>query len=402
MIMLRRHLAIPGLTIALALLACTLSTPIEVGAPAATVEIPTALPAATSVPPTRMAGASPSVLPGDIDLAALYAKVSPGVVTIWNFADLGTPHDPTIPAGQGSGFVIDTDGHIVTNVHVIDGASEIEVDFPSGVRTWATLVGTDTDSDVAVLKVDLPAEQLTPIPLGDSDQVNVGDFAVAIGNPFGLSGTMTIGIVSAVGRTLDSEHASPGGQPFTAGDIIQTDAAINPGNSGGPLINLQGEVVGINRAIRTETFTVSGDAANSGVGFAVPINIVRRVAPALIANGRYDYSYLGISSLDQQRMNLKILEAIGLPDNATGAYVTCVTPGGPADRAGVIGASSCDQGVLQAGGDLIIAVDGKPVLQFGDMLSYLINHTSVGQEITLTIIRNGKEVEVPLKLTARP
>jgi len=345
---------------------------------------------------------SPASAPTDADLAALYAKVSPGVVTIWNFADLGPPHSDTAPAGQGSGFVIDKNGHIVTNQHVVAGAQEIEIDFPSGIKTWAELVAVDPDSDLALLKVDLPADSLTPLPLGDSDLVRVGERVVAIGNPFGLSGTMTSGIVSALGRTLDSEHASPGGQPFSAGDIIQTDAAINPGNSGGPLLNLQGEVIGVNRAIRTESFTVSGDAASSGVGFAVPVNIIRRVVPALIADGNYTYPYLGVSSLDEQQLNLKILELLGLPEAASGAYVTCVTSGGPADRAGVRGAGSCDSANLAPGGDLIIAVDGVRVHQFGELLSYLLNHASVGQQVVLKVLRGDRELEIPVTLGPRP
>jgi 2-alkenal reductase len=290
----------------------------------------------------------------------------------------------------------------VTNQHVVAGAEEIEVDFSSGLKAWANLIAVDPDSDLALLKVDVPADSLAPLPLGDSDLVSVGDRVVAIGNPFGLSGTMTSGIVSALGRTLDSEHAAPGGQPFSAGDIIQTDAAINPGNSGGPLLNLQGEVIGVNRAIRTESFTVSGDAANSGVGFAVPVNIVRRVVPALIADGSYTYPYLGVSSLDQQQLNLKVLEVLGLPGDSSGAYVTCVTPGGPADRAGVRGAGTCDSANLVPGGDLITAVDGVRVRHFGDLLSYLLEHTAVGQQVVLTIRRGSQELSVPVTLGPRP
>ncbi|GAF80607.1 unnamed protein product, partial [marine sediment metagenome] len=219
------------------------------------------------------------------DLTNLYQHINPGVVTIWRYDIVGSGHDQSFPTGQGSGFVIDLEGHIITNLHVIDGADEIEVDFPSGLKVWAELMGTDPDSDLAVLKVNVPEKELVPLPLGDSDKVRVGDFVVAIGNPFGLSGSMTIGIISAIGRTLDSENPAPGGGRFAAGDIIQTDAAINPGNSGGPLINMHGEVIGVNRAIRSESFTVRGDIANSGVGFAIPINILRQVVPKIIENG---------------------------------------------------------------------------------------------------------------------
>lgn len=383
-------------------LACSVGLPTALTI-AGTPTIPTTNSSApASIAPTIPASVAPASAQTTADLAALYAQVSPGVVTIWNFADLGPPHSDTAPSGQGSGFVIDKDGHIITNQHVVVGAQEIEIDFPSGLRTWAELVAVDPDSDLALLKVDLPAESLTPLPLGDSDLVRVGDRVAAIGNPFGLSGTMTSGIVSALGRTLDSERASPGGQPFTAGDIIQTDAAINPGNSGGPLLNLQGEVIGVNRAIRTESFTVSGDAVSSGVGFAIPVNIVRRVVPALIANGRYTYPYLGVSSLDEQQLNLKLLDLLGLPGNATGAYVTCVTSGGPAEKAGLRGAGSCDSANLAPGGDLITAVDGIRVHQFGELLSYLLNHTSVGQQVILTVQRGDQELEIPVTLGPRP
>jgi S1-C subfamily serine protease len=393
---------IPVVALVIMTLACAVSLPTTLTLQ----ESPTALPTFSSPPasivPTIPASVSTSQAPSDANYAALYAKVNPGVVTIWNFAGLGGDTTDTVPAGQGSGFVIDQDGHVVTNQHVVAGAQEIEIDFSSGLKAWADLVAVDPDSDLALLKVDVPADSLTPLPLGDSDLVSVGDRVVAIGNPFGLSGTMTSGIVSALGRTLDSEHAAPGGQPFSAGDIIQTDAAINPGNSGGPLLNLQGEVIGVNRAIRTESFTVSGDAANSGVGFAVPVNIVRRVVPALIADGTYTYPYLGVSSLDQQQLNLKVLELLGLPGDSTGAYVTCVTAGGPADRAGVHGAGTCDSPDLTSGGDLITAVDGVRVRQFGDLLSYLLEHTAVGQQVVLTVQRGAQELDIPVTLGPRP
>lgn len=397
-----KYAVVPAIAWVIMSLACTVSLPTTatlLETPTAIQTLPSSQPAAA---PTIAASVSTAAAPSDADLAALYAMVNPGVVTIWNFADLGPPHTDSVPAGQGSGFVIDRDGHIITNQHVVAGAQEIEIDFPSGAKAWAELVAVDPDSDLAVLKVDVPADSLTPLPLGDSDLVRVGDRVVAIGNPFGLSGTMTSGIVSALGRTLDSEHASPGGQPFSAGDIIQTDAAINPGNSGGPLLNLRGEVIGVNRAIRTESFTVTGDAANSGVGFAVPVNIVRRVVPSLIANGTYTYPYLGVSSLGQTQLNLKILGLIGLPGDTSGAYVTCVTSGGPAERAGVRGAGTCDSANLAPGGDLITAVDGIRIRHFDDLLSYLLEHTSVGQRIVLTVLRGGQEVDIPVTLGPRP
>ena len=214
-------------------------------------------------------------------LTALYDAVSPGIVAIQARTEAG--------GSLGSGFVFDDQGHVVTNYHVVEGATQVEVDFMSGFKTFGTVIGTDLDSDLAVIKTNAPPEELHPLPLGDSALLKVGQTVVAIGNPFGLSGTMTVGIISALGRTLDSAHSTPDGTFFAAGDIIQTDAAINPGNSGGPLINLNGEVIGVNRAIRTTAFTETGEPVNSGIGFAISVNIIKRVVPVLIAQGKYDY-----------------------------------------------------------------------------------------------------------------
>ncbi len=329
---------------------------------------------------------------GEGDLVSLYQAVNPGVVAIRAVTATGE--------SQGTGFVVDSDGHIVTNAHVVLDADTIEIDFSSGLKVWAELLGMESNSDLAVLHVDVPADELVPLPLGDSSQLSVGQFVVAIGNPFGLSGTMTVGIISGLGRTLDSESAAPGGGLFSSGDIIQTDAAINPGNSGGPLINLRGEVVGVNRAIRTETFTVAGDAANSGVGFAIPVNLVRRVITGLIEDGEFEYPYLGISSVGE--LDLAAVEALDLPVT-TGAYVTDVTPGSPADVAGLHGAGiAADSAQLRRGGDLITAIDGHPIRQFSDLLTYLVNYTEVGQVVTLTVLRDGEEVDLDLTIGARP
>lgn len=325
-------------------------------------------------------------------LPILYDRVSPGVVSILVSNDMG--------GNTGSGFVFDQEGHIVTNFHVVDGATAIEIDFPFGLKTRGEVIGVDSDSDLAVIKVDVPSEVLVPLPMGDSDQMRVGQTVVAIGNPFRLSGTMTIGIISAKGRTLESLRQADGGNFFTAGDIIQTDAAINPGNSGGPLLNLRGEVIGVNRAIRTVGATAMGDPVNSGIGFAISGNIVRRVVPVLIAEGEYDYPFLGITS--REMLTLDMIEELGLPLHY-GAYVIGVTPGGPADRAGVIaGNQPTSFPGLLGGGDLIVAIDGHPVMSFGEMLSYLINHKSPGDQVVLTILRSGEEKEVTITLGLRP
>ncbi len=321
-------------------------------------------------------------------LVALYENVSPGTVAI------------ITDQGQGSGFVYDGQGHVITNFHVVEGATTIEVRFMSGFMSYGTLVGTDTDSDLAIIKVDAPAEELHPLPLGDSDALKVGQTVVAIGNPFGLDGTMTVGIISALGRTLDAIHETPDGRPFTAGDIIQTDAAINPGNSGGPLFNTNGEVVGINRAIRTVSSTSAGEPVNSGIGFAISVNMVKRVAPVLIETGKYDYPFLGISSMDS--LSLEVVKELGL-GSFTGAYVTDVVAGGPAEQAGIkAGTTSTAITGLFGGGDLIVAIDGRDIRTFDELLAYLITNKGPGDTVTLTVLRGSEKVDVPIKLDKRP
>jgi len=325
-------------------------------------------------------------------LVRIYENVSRGVVSI----QVLTPEG----GSQGSGFVFDKEGHIITNYHVVEGLTDLEVDFPSGFKTRGNVTAIDTDSDLAIIKVEAPPGELFPLTLGDSSGLKVGQTVIAIGNPFGLTGSMTTGIISALGRTLESMRDAPGGSTFTAGDIIQTDTAINPGNSGGPLLNLQGEVIGVNRAIRTFNFTVGEEPLNSGIGFAVAINIVKRVAPVLIADGEYDYPYIGISSLPE--ISLLEMEALDLPQS-TGAYVTTVTAGGPAERAGLrAGTEATDLALLNAGGDLIIAIDNQPVRTFGDLLAYLINYKSPGDTVVLTILREDQKLDVELTLDKRP
>lgn len=377
-------------------LACKLFSP----APASTNPAPTlslaTLPAASVTIPegnaTQPTQANPISLNSQDTLVALFERVNPGVVAIRVLTEAGD--------GLGSGIVIDVEGHIVTNYHVIEGQTDLEVDFPSGFKAHAQVIGTDLDSDLAVLQVKAPPEELHPLPLGDSDLVKVGQTVVAIGNPFGLSSSMTVGIVSATGRTLQSLRTTSTGNYFTAAGIIQTDAAINPGNSGGPLINLNGEVIGINRAIRTANYTTDGEPTNTGIGFAISSNIIRRVVPGLIRDGEYAYPYLGVTSLPE--ITLIQQEALGL-EQSTGAYVTGVVVDGPAAQAGLrSGTSTTSIEGLYAGGDLIIAIDGRAVRIFNDMLGYLILNKSPGDQVTLTILRDGKEVEIPLTLGERP
>jgi 2-alkenal reductase len=364
----------------LASLACQIS-----GAPA--LAQPTLAPVATAVAPLL----PDTVLnPADSDerLVALYAQVLPGVVSI------------STGNSQGSGFMFDSNGHIITNQHVVDGTNEVEVAFSSGYKAYGTVVGSDSDADIAVVKVDAPADQIHPLAIGDSSTLQVGQSVVAIGNPFGLSGTMTLGIVSGLGRTQFA-HASADGGFFSTADIIQTDAAINPGNSGGPLFNLNGEVVGVNQSIRTESVNeLTGNAVNSGVGFSISINLVKRVAEELIRDGKFEYPYLGISSSSE--LGIAEIEALGL-STFTGAYVLTVTPGGPADQAGIrAGDKPTSIPNLNAGGDLITAIDGHPIRNFDDLLSYLITNKSPGEDAILTVLRDGQSVDVTVTLDERP
>jgi len=325
-------------------------------------------------------------------LTTLYERVNPGVVTIIASTSQGE--------GSGSGFVYDYDGHIITNYHVVEGAQTIEVDFASGLKVYGQVIASDLDSDIAVIKVEVPASELAPLTMGDSDALKVGQMVVAIGNPYRLTSTMTLGVVSAKGRILDSLRTTEDFTSYTAGDLIQTDAAINPGNSGGPLLNLAGEVVGVNRAIRTSGTTLEGGAVNTGIGYAVSINIVKRVVPVLISEGAYNYPLMGISSSSTE-LTLSMWQQIS--DKVTsGVYVVSVTPGGPADQAGLIGGTQPTeiQG-FYSGGDIITAVDGMPVNIYGDLISYIFKNKSPGDVINLTIIRNGQEMEVPLTLGSR-
>jgi len=354
----------------------------------------------SALPPVILA--SPTPLPSDVlaefdatdaVLINLYQRVSPGVVFIQVFVDSdGVP----VPLGTGSGFVIDPEGYIVTNNHVVADADGIEVTFSAGGLAEANVVGLDPYSDLAVIKVDVPADRLTVLELGDSRGLQVGQRVIAIGNPFGLDGTMTVGIISALGRTLPAQVAQSAGF-FSNPEIIQTDAAINPGNSGGPLLDSRGRVIGVNSAIRSTT------GVNSGVGFAVPVNTVKRIVPDLIEKGSYDYPYLGIIS-DSRFTVAQLAGPLDLPVTE-GVLVSEVAAGSAAEDAGLRGGTRDVEVVgttVRAGGDLIVAIDGYRLRDFDDLIAYLVRETTVGQEVVLTIIRDGKEMEVPLVLGHRP
>lgn len=392
----RRNLkvVIVSLVLVMVTLACSLSSLDEA------IIANTAEPTATAFPvlPTPTRNLTPAITGElselDATLTDLYERVNPGVVFIKTITASG--------GALGSGFVYDKAGHIITNYHVIEGAETVEVDFPSGLKLFGNVIASDGDTDLAVIKVETNPENLVPLALGDSEALKVGQTVVAIGNPFGLSGTMTLGIISAKGRVLSSIREVPGssGGFYSAGDILQTDASINPGNSGGPLLNLNGEVVGINRAIETSGVTLDGSAVNSGIGYAISINLVKRVVPELIANGFYDYPYLGITPIDE--LNLTMMEALGI-EYPNGAYVLQIASGGPAEKAGIRGGSTQTTiNGLYGGGDLIIGMDGIPVRTFSELISYMMNYKAPGDKMVLTIIRDNKEMEVTVTLQKRP
>jgi len=326
----------------------------------------------------------------DSGLPALYEQVNPGVVSIQTLTEEGG-------GGLGTGFIWDQAGHVVTNYHVVRDAEDLEVDFPSGFKTRANVIGTDSDSDLAVLELENLPEELVVLERGESRQLRVGETVVAIGNPRGLSSTMTLGIVSALGRTMDSMHQAPGGGAFATGNIIQTDAAINPGNSGGPLLNLQGEVVGINSAIQTNSVDITGQPVNSGLGFAISIDMAENIVPDLIETGSHASPYVGIRVLNEVSLFLK--EELDLP-RYTGVYVLEVTEGSPADQAGLQGADL--ESNPPVGGDLIIGIDDQEVNNFDDFMGYLLTYKEPGDTVTLTVLRGDEQLELDLMLEERP
>ena len=344
-------------------------------------------------------------------LENVYAQVNPSIVAIevvtQQSASSRTPsvpgfrgQQPQLPQAPvqqalGSGFVWDVQGDIVTNNHVVADATRITVTFADGTIAQAKLVGADPDSDLAVVKVDLPANQLRPVQVADSNQVKVGQFAIAIGNPFGEQNTMTTGIVSALGRTLPTGSGTAQGPSYTIPDIIQTDAPINPGNSGGVLLNSDGKVIGITAAMESRS------GSSSGVGFAIPSAIAQKVVPVLIKTGHFDHPYLGISG---GTLAPALAQAMNLKADQRGALVGSVTRGGPAEKAGLRGSTqpaTIDGQSVNVGGDVIIAFNGTPVKTFDDLVAYLAR-LDVSQTVTLTILRDGKEQTIQVTLAPRP
>ncbi len=372
--------------------------------------------ASTPVPVSATLPAPASLAGFDAALEQIYNQVNPSVVTIRvvqkqavqfptipeipNFPFFGFPQNqqPQYQYQQalGSGFVWDTSGDIVTNNHVVAGANQISVTFADGTVVPGKVVGSDPDSDLAVIRVNAPASELHPVQLADSTQLKVGQLAIAIGNPFGEHNTMTTGIVSALGRSLPVNGNSTSSASYTIPDVIQTDAPINPGNSGGVLLNDQGQVIGVTSAIESPV------RASSGIGFAIPSAIVQKVVPALIQTGHYAHPWIGISGTS---LDPTLAQAMRLNADQRGALVVDVTPGSPADKAGVRGSTrqtTIDGQSVRVGGDVITALDGQPVQSFDDLVAMLARSTEVNQTITLTILRDGKSQSIQVTLAARP
>lgn len=320
-------------------------------------------------------------------LINLYDRISPSVVHIISRQQNLNPFFGTYSSeGTGSGFFIDTEGHILTNNHVVADASEIDVILANGDSVSADLVGVDRENDLAVLKIDISGESAVPLEYGDSSEIKVGQTVVAIGNPFGLDRTLTTGIVSALGRRLQTSQGA------LVGQAIQTDAAINPGNSGGPLLDMRGRVIGINTAINSPT------GGSVGIGFAVPVDVIKRVVPELIANGKYPHPDMGV-----QVAELGTEVTPGSNSVSRGLLIVDVAANGPASQAGLQAAQvSARRGrYVFSGGDIIVAINGQPMFSRDDMLIYLEDHFRPGDTITVSVVRNGQPQDLSVTLSAR-
>ena len=321
----------------------------------------------------------------DISLVQIFERSEEGVVRV----NIQRSEELLGVNGVGSGFVFNKNGHIITNAHVVENSAKVVVTFLDGHSYTAEVVGVDEFTDIAVIKVDADSSLLKPLLIGDSSNLKVGMEVAAIGNPFGLSGSMTSGIVSALGRLLPSESG------FSIPDVIQPDAAINPGNSGGPLLNSRGEVIGINTAIQSNT------GEFTGVGFAIPSNTVAKIVPFLISEGSYHHPWVGISGRDIDPDLAEVLNLV----NARGFLIVNVVEGSPADKAGLKGSTetrTVDGVEYPFGGDIILSVDGNVVRQIDDILIHLQRYKSVGDEMVLEILRDGRVTNFVLQLDDRP
>jgi S1-C subfamily serine protease len=334
----------------------------------------------------RPAGEPPGAAVNELErqIEAVYAEVGPSVVNITSRSfEYDFFLNPVPREGSGSGFFFDDKGHIVTNFHVIEGAEEVQVALADGQNLPAQVVGRDPSSDLAVLKVELPQSASRPVRMGDASALKIGRFMVAIGNPFGLERTLTVGVVSSLGRVIESPN-----QRFI-GEVIQTDAPINPGNSGGPLLNLAGEVVGVNSAI------LSPSGASAGIGFAIPAQTVMRVVPALIQNGHYAHPSLGADFFELNAQRADVFRRLGmnLPVD-TGLLIVQVADEGAAARAGLRGG----QQMVRLGGDIVTAVDGVSIVSERDLIVHLETRAAVGQTVQVTFYRDGSNKTVPVML----
>ena len=321
-----------------------------------------------------------------LTLVELFEKSESGVVRI----DVDKINSSLETGSLGSGFVFDDLGHIITNAHVVESASSVTITFLDGSQYNAQIIGLDKFTDIAVIKVEEKPRYLHPLQMGDSSTLKVGEQVAAIGNPFGLSGSMTSGIVSQIGRLLPSQDTG-----FSIPNVIQTDAAINPGNSGGPLLNMAGKVMGINTAIQ------SGTGQSAGIGFAVPSNTILKVVPVLIEKGKYSHPWIGISGQDIYPELAKVRDL----DQSKGFLIVTVVPGSPAEIAGLKGVSEIKiigDKEYPADGDIIVSVDGKEVRKISDILIHLQEEKSVGDEMILGILRDGEIMHIILALVERP
>jgi S1-C subfamily serine protease len=423
----RRRAAIALLSLAAMLLACSLPTSLS--------DLLTRIPGAVLAPPTEsadVAQAAPTLPPQPLTIATstpeteipastaaapveqltgvplrelatleeqqfaqIYEDVGNSVVNITNRSyGYDWFMQPVPQEGTGSGFVYDNAGRIITNYHVIEGAEELYVTLADGSTHAAEVVGTDSSVDLAVIQIDVPEGTLKPVPLGESDDLRVGQWSIAIGNPFGLERTLTVGVVSALGRVIESPD-----QGFI-GEIIQTDAAINPGNSGGPLLDLSGRVIGVNTAI------FSPSQASAGIGFAVPVSTVRKVVPLLISQGYVPRPWLGLSVWGLSSNLVRLLEQAGMQVPVSEGLLTVeVAAGSPAAQAGIRQGQQqvrIERYILAVGGDIVTAIDGQPMKTERDLVLYLDTQAEIGQTSLVTLWRDGQQMTVPVRLTERP
>jgi S1-C subfamily serine protease len=388
--------------LAFTLAGCSLpSTVSELIGPTSTpLPVPTALPPATAVPMVAPTAETPPVvehlLTLEQEIIQVYESVGLGVVNITNRSYAYDFFMRPVPQeGTGSGIIYDKEGHVITNYHVIEDATELLVTLPDETTVEAQVVGADAANDLAVLKIDAAPDLLHPVPLGESNDLRVGQFVIAIGNPFGFERTLTVGVVSALGRVIESPD-----ERFI-GEIIQTDAAINPGNSGGPLLDLSGQVIGVNTAI------FSPSQASAGIGFAVPVDTVRRVVPELIARGYYPHPWLGLSYVwDLNADRAQVLREVGMDVPVEeGVLLLEIAPNSPAAAAGLRGGQEqvrLGRTVVLIGGDILTAIDGEPIATGRDLLRFLDTRTAVGQTIQITVWRDGQQVTIPVTLDEQP